>query len=264
MISFFKYHGTGNDFILIDDRKNNYTLSKEIIFRLCDRHFGIGADGLILLRNHSQFDFEMLYYNSDGLPGSMCGNGGRCCVAFAHSLGMIKEHTRFTAFDGPHEAKILSVTPYIVRLHMNDVHDIETGNDFIFLNTGSPHYVIFAEHVNKMDVVTDGRKIRYSDRFRNAGTNVNFVEVRNQEIFVRTYERGVEDETLSCGTGVTASVLAASTRSAEIISGTRVLTPGGMLKVYFQKKDGGFSDVWLEGNAEPVFKGEIKLDSGII
>ena len=257
MIPFVKYHGTGNDFILIDDRKSKYDFKKEDIRNFCDRHFGIGADGLILLRNSNKYDFEMLYYNSDGLEGSMCGNGGRCVTAFAHTLGMIDTKAKFSAFDGVHESQIISVKPYVIKLHMNDVKTIEKNPDFVFLNTGSPHYVCFKDNVNEIDIINEGRKIRYNERFKKEGTNVNFVNVSDSGLFVRTYERGVEDETLSCGTGVTAAVLAASASEKNVKSGCKVQTKGGMLAVFFNLEGNGFSDIWLEGKAEEVFKGEI-------
>ena len=259
MISFIKYHGTGNDFILIDDRQSLHELKTETIRKMCDRHFGIGADGLIQLRNKEGFDFEMLYFNSDGFPGSMCGNGGRCATAFAHSLGLIKEQANFIAFDGPHEAKIISKNPYIVSLHMNDVSNIESNSDFVFLNTGSPHYVCFTDHVANVDVINEGRKIRYNERFKKEGVNVNFVEELEKSLLVRTYERGVEDETLSCGTGVTASVIASVVSGKNISSGCLIHTPGGKLTVHFKQDGKSFSNIWLEGNAEMVFEGEFPI-----
>lgn len=259
MINFIKYHGTGNDFILIDDRHSLHELKTDAIRKFCDRRFGIGADGLIQLRNSKGYDFEMLYFNSDGMPGSMCGNGGRCAIAYAHSLGLIKDSSNFTAFDGPHKAKIISLNPYVISLHMNDVRNIESNQEFIFMNTGSPHYISFIDNVNEIDIVNEGRKIRYNERFKKEGTNVNYVQEKDGALHVRTYERGVEDETLSCGTGVTAAVLAAAYSGRNISSGCVVYTPGGKLTVYFKKDGSGFSDIWLEGKAEKVFMGEIKL-----
>jgi diaminopimelate epimerase len=259
MTRFTKYHGTGNDFILIDDRNSVTDLSTSQIKQMCDRHFGIGADGLIIIRPSAGYDFEMLYYNSDGNRGSMCGNGGRCSVAFAHELGMLKDSTSFLAFDGRHEAKIISTQPYIVSLHMADVKHIESGSDFIFLDTGSPHYVRFQSDVHKLDVLAEGRKIRYGDRFKGEGTNVNFVQPGNEQLFIRTYERGVEDETLSCGTGVTASVIAAAEQEKIFSSPCQVDTPGGRLSVYFRKSGNGYEDVWLEGEVVKVFSGEYLL-----
>lgn len=257
MIEFEKYQGTGNDFVLIDDRKSLHNFSVDMIKRLCDRHFGIGADGIILLREHNHHDFEMLYYNADGLPGSMCGNGGRCAVAYAHKLGLIRNKASFSAFDGAHRAIIKSTDPYIVSLQMNDVSEIESNDGYFFLNTGSPHYVSFGNNVRSKDVVGEGRKIRYNKRFEKEGTNVNFVEPFNDDLFIRTYERGVEGETLSCGTGVTASVIAAS--AAGIISNNSCLveTLGGKLMVNFNKNGNTFSDIWLEGAADFVFSGKL-------
>ena len=257
MIHFYKYQGTGNDFILLDDRNENHSFSSEKIKKLCDRHFGIGADGLILLRNKVGFDFDMLYYNSDGLPGSMCGNGGRCAAAFAHSLGLTTKKINFNAFDGSHQAEILKENPYSVRLHMNDVLKIESNDAFVFLDTGSPHYCCFVKNVNEIDVIHEGRKIRYNERFKKDGVNVNFIEQKGAELLVRTYERGVEAETLSCGTGVTASVVAASFTKKIRGSSCKVVTPGGILHVYFSIESGFYKDIWLEGPAEEVFRGEI-------
>ena len=257
MIRFYKYHGTGNDFILIDDRNKIHSFKTEEIKKICDRHFGIGADGLIQLRSKRGFDFDMLYFNADGLPGSMCGNGGRCVTAFAHTLGIIDKHVHFNAFDGSHNAEILSVKPYNIRLHMMDVMKIENNTSFIFLDTGSPHYCCFVNNVSEIDVEAEGQKIRYNDRFRKDGVNVNFIEQKGNELFVRTYERGVEAETLSCGTGVTASVIAAS--YAKKISGSSCLvaTPGGKLRVDYKMEGEYYNEIWLEGHAELVFQGEI-------
>lgn len=258
---FEKYHGTGNDFILMDDRENKLQLSKEQIEFLCHRRFGIGADGLLLLRSSVSYDFEMVYYNSDGLPGSMCGNGGRCIAAFAFKKGIVKNNMRFIAADGPHEAEIISSDPMEVRLQMSDVSVVEKNSDFYFLDTGSPHVVKFLREIDVLDVVAEGRKVRYNNRFRDKGTNVNFVVDKGAEIFVRTYERGVEDETLSCGTGVTASALAASIMGV-LKSGSEscnVRTPGGLLRVYFKPTETGFNQIYLQGPAQFVFSGSVKL-----
>lgn len=260
-IHFEKYHGTGNDFIIIDDREHKVLLTKDQIENLCDRRFGIGADGLLLLRNKPGHDFEMVYYNSDGLPGSMCGNGGRCIIAFACRLGLIDSSARFLAADGEHEASIISREPMVVRLKMSDVKTVETDSNFYFLNTGSPHVVVFSEHVSEIDIVKEGRMIRYSDQFKVNGTNVNFIEETNGELFVRTYERGVEEETLSCGTGVTAAVLAAVKKGMlnPDLKSCTVRTPGGTLKVYFLRKNEGFEQVFLEGPATLVYKGSVEV-----
>jgi diaminopimelate epimerase len=261
MIPFYKYQGTGNDFIMIDDRISRVEFNSNQVKKLCNRNFGIGADGLILIRELSGFDFEMLYYNSDGLPGSMCGNGGRCAVAFAQFLGIIRKDAHFNAFDGPHRAEITSLDPFIVKLQMSDVNDVEDGKDFVFLNTGSPHYVKFVDSVSDLDVIAEGSSVRYNSRFKKDGTNVNFVKHEDGILNVRTYERGVEGETLSCGTGVTASVLAADFAGFKIASGCKVLTPGGTLLVHFKKNNGAYFDIWLEGPAGMVFSGRINKDT---
>ena len=257
MIHFNKYQGTGNDFILIDDRQSRIRLGVSQVQELCDRRFGIGADGLILIRNKDGFDFEMLYYNSDGNIGSMCGNGGRCAVAFAHAIGIAQTDSNFYAFDGPHKALVISNNPYRIRLQMSDVKFIETGEDFVFMNTGSPHYTVFVNDVKNFDIVAKGRAIRYNERFKSEGTNINFVEKCEGHLFVRTYERGVEDETLSCGTGVTAAALSASILGYVSGSESEMETPGGWLKVYYKRRNDGFEDVWLEGPAQKVFEGVI-------
>jgi diaminopimelate epimerase len=260
MTTFWKYHGTGNDFIMFDDRNEDFPAAEhQYIARLCHRRFGIGADGLILLRNCPGVDFQMLYYNADGHPGSMCGNGARCTVAFAQQLGIIGQQTTFRAPDGPHEALIDS--DGTIRLKMQDVAPAETiGEGDIFLDTGSPHYIRFvgpgSSSLADLDVVTEGRALRGS---RPHGTNVNFVEApmsASQPWQVRTYERGVEDETYSCGTGVTAVALAASGRGTP--SPIRLRTPGGELEVAFDAQaDGSFQNVWLSGPAVLVFEGKL-------
>lgn len=259
-IKFSKYQGTGNDFVILDNRGNEYAdLSNAQVKLLCDRKFGIGADGLMLLNTHPAFDFEMIYYNADGNEGSMCGNGGRCLVKFAYHSGIVKQSYRFIATDGPHDAEIDSNGQ--VKLKMKDVDEISEGDDYSLLNTGSPHYVTFVQDVKSVDVFDEGRKIRYSKTFAKEGVNVNFVEtIDDDTIYVRTYERGVEAETLSCGTGVTASALVAA-HNENGFNGVNVQTPGGSLSVEFSaSKDGNeFSNIWLIGPAELVFKGEIEV-----
>lgn len=258
IIEFFKYQGTGNDFILLDNRKKDIELSNEQVKFLCDRHFGIGADGLMLLENEISYDFKMVYYNSDGNLSSMCGNGGRCITAFAKKLQIIGNKARFLAVDGPHDVLISEDG---VALKMQDVKAIEKGDDFFFLNTGSPHYVKTVNQIETFPVVEEGRNIRNSERFAAEGTNVNFIERYDDYLYVRTYERGVENETLSCGTGVTAAALvAASTNLSTEKNSCAIKTPGGLLKVKFDRVlENTFYNIWLEGPAEFVFKGTIEL-----
>ena len=255
-MKFYKYQGTGNDFVMIDNRLGEWDdLSIENIQKLCDRRFGIGADGLIKINSAKGVDFEVDYYNSDGSK-SFCGNGARCSVAFAHFLDMIEDKTTFTAIDGIHEAEIKNG---IVKLKMGDVSNINTvGNDFV-LNTGSPHYVKYVEMLNNYNVYKTGNEIRNSETYKKEGINVNFVEkLSDKELFVRTYERGVEDETYSCGTGVTAVALTFMKNNNQTFVGVKVM--GGQLKVYAEKDGEGFKNIWLEGPAVQVFKGDINLD----
>lgn len=257
-LNFFKYQGTGNDFIIIDDRSEKIQLTKNQIQKICKRYFSIGADGLIMLRKKKGYDFEMIYYNSDGNLGSMCGNGGRCIVAFSNFIGNTnKKEVFFWAADGEHQAIINDDN---VLLKMNDVKEIESKKNNYYLNTGSPHYVSFVKHLNLIDVWNKGRKIRYNTRFYKEGTNVNFVQIiGNNNLMVKTYERGVEDETLSCGTGVTASALAYAELHKKKKGTVNILTSGGKLKVTFQKKGDGYTDIFLEGPAELTFSGEITI-----
>jgi len=254
---FHKYHGTGNDFIIIDNRDLKFNRTDNaLIARLCHRHFGIGADGLMLLQNKTGYDFEMVYYNADGNESSMCGNGGRCITEFARTLGLIKTEAHFFAIDGNHHAIIKQG---YISLKMNDVKAVEVNANFAFLNTGSPHYVAFVNDVTKYNVADQGRKIRNSERFIAEGTNVNFIEKQYNDLFVRTYERGVEAETLSCGTGVTAAALVAALRSVSTTqTHCDIKTLGGKLTVKFTRHaDNSFTDIWLEGPATFIFKGEV-------
>ena len=258
-LQFYKYQGTGNDFVLIDNRKNEIELTFEQIKFLCNRRFGIGADGLMLLELEPGVDFKMIYFNSDGNSSSMCGNGGRCITAFAKHLGIIIDKAKFIAVDGVHEAIIDE--DETVSLKMQDVKTIEIGDNFFYLNTGSPHYVKLINDVQNFDVVTNGKNIRYNERFTEEGTNVNFIEKINDELVVRTYERGVEDETLSCGTGVTAAAIVAA---LEGISNSKnnclIKTLGGNLEVTFEKVlTQNFYNIWLKGPAQKVFDGIINL-----
>ncbi|UII27828.1 diaminopimelate epimerase [Fulvivirga maritima] len=256
-IDFYKYQATGNDFILIDNRDPQLELTKEEIVFLCDRKFGIGSDGLILIQNHEEYDFEMVFYNPDSSQ-SLCGNGSRCAVNFAKFLGIIDSTTNFLAFDGAHFAEILDNGE--VRLKMSDVQNVRLMADGIFVDTGSPHLIKYVINIDNYRVYDEGKAIRNGGLFKSAGVNVNFVEITGaDEIFVRTYERGVENETLSCGTGVTAAALASSTK--ELNSPIKVNTKGGNLSVEFNKnEDMSFSDVYLLGPAKEVFKGSIELD----
>ncbi len=253
-MSFYKYHGTGNDFILFDNRSNEYSFTNEQVAAMCHRRFGIGADGLMLLEQAVGYDFRMVYYNADGNESSMCGNGGRCIVAFARLLGIITNEASFAAIDGPHKATIQE--DGIVHLHMQDVTNIETHDGYCVLNTGSPHYVKWVNDVAHTDVYNEGRAIRNLPEFAPGGINANFVQVTGNSLRVRTYERGVEDETYSCGTGVTAAAIAATGTATGIFS-TRISTPGGELAVSFVKHSPGTAEnVVLSGSATFVFHGD--------
>ena len=258
-IKFYKYQGTGNDFVVLDNRSGNFRLTNDQVRRLCDRRFGIGADGLMMLNEKSGYDFEMKYYNADGKEGSMCGNGARCIVKFAYHLGIHKERYKFTAYDGEHEAEI--DTDGIISLKMNDVTHVRKFHSDYILNTGSPHYIKMVNDVMDLDVYKKGHEIRYSKEFEQEGINVNFVEQMDEadKIFVRTYERGVEDETLSCGTGVTAAALVCW-HNENGFNEVEVRTTGGLLSVEFDKiNDSGFTNIWLCGPAEKVFEGTVEI-----
>ncbi|TBN04399.1 diaminopimelate epimerase [Hyunsoonleella flava] len=253
---FYKYQGTGNDFVMIDNRQQNFDKNNaKLVADLCDRRFGIGGDGLILLENHNEYDFKMVYYNADGNESTMCGNGGRCLVAFAKQLGVISNKAVFEAIDGLHHAEI---DGDIVRLQMQDVPVIDKKENHVFLDTGSPHHVQFEDAISDFDIKTKGAAIRYGAPYNEEGSNVNFVKkISNNAFRLRTYERGVEDETLSCGTGATAVAIAMhalnETKSHEI----DLKVEGGELKVSFDVEDGIYKNVWLIGSANFVFEGEI-------
>lgn len=259
-LHFYKYQGTGNDFIILDNRKGEYSnLNTQQINFLCHRRFGIGADGLMLLNLKNGYDFEMKYYNADGRESSMCGNGGRCLVKFAYHLGIHKNTYLFTAKDGDHEAEIdLDGT---VSLKMRDVEEIRHINGDYVLDTGSPHYIKIVNDLESIDVFKNGRSIRNSELFKKEGINVNFVEQRkDDEIAVRTYERGVEDETFSCGTGVTAAALACYHNETGF-NDVMVITKGGKLNVEYDRVDDrSYINIWLSGPAEKVFEGNIELE----
>lgn len=258
-LTFYKYQGTGNDFVMIDNRTNSFPKNNtKLVAFLCDRKFGIGADGLILLENHEKYDFKMKYYNSDGNESSMCGNGGRCLVAFAKQLQVIQSKAEFEAIDGYHFATVDENG--IVFLKMKDVSDIKVFENHTFLNTGSPHHVELVSELSSFDVKNRGSQIRYSNLYGKEGSNINFVkQIESDKFAVRTYERGVEDETLSCGTGVTAVAIAMYNSKLTEANKVKLNVEGGSLEVSFNEKNGKFTDVFLIGPAKFVFKGEIEI-----
>lgn len=256
-MTFYKYQGTGNDFVIVDNRSQliDQKDSKRI-GTICNRRFGIGADGFILLENDENADFKMVYYNADGNESTMCGNGGRCIVAFAKFLNIIENETEFIAIDGLHKAKIENG---LVHLQMQDVSKIESFENYMFLDTGSPHHVELVSELKDFEVKSNGARIRNGAPYNEAGSNVNFVEQLSAEKFaVRTYERGVEDETLSCGTGVTAVALAMHKSGKTKADQISLQTQGGPLNVTFSPNDNGYDNIWLIGPAEQVFKGEVE------
>ena len=255
--TFAKYQGTGNDFVMIDNRQNSFPKNNfKLIEKLCDRRFGIGADGLILLENDVETDFKMVYFNSDGNQSSMCGNGGRCLVAYAKNLGVIEEVTTFLAVDGLHHATILDNG--LVSLQMKNVSNVNIADDYVFLNTGSPHHVLLVDELENYDVKTNGAAIRYSELYGKDGSNVNFVQQISENHFaLRTYERGVEDETLSCGTGATAVAIAMNVMGKTNAQHIFLDVKGGKLEVLFTKAGNQFTNVILKGPATFVFEGEI-------
>src|ERR1700733_5074370 len=259
-IHFYKYQGAGNDFIMVDNRKNTVDHHHpELISRLCDRRFGIGGDGVLFLQDKEGYDFEMIYYNADGQPSSMCGNGGRCIVAFAKYLGIIDAETTFLAVDGPHYAKI-SASGDWVSLQMIDVDTISMDGDAYVLNTGSPHYITLTENLRDKDVYRDGYAIRNNDTYKTEGININFAEPNGSGYFVRTFERGVEDETYACGTGVTAVALAMAKHNHQSGSiNTPIKVLGGDLNIRFNYDGDRFTGIFLEGPAVKVFEGDWEL-----
>jgi diaminopimelate epimerase len=259
-IKFYKYQGAGNDFILVDNRDNAVnSLDKQSVASLCDRRFGIGGDGLMLLENEPGFDFKMVYYNADGNEGSMCGNGGRCIVAFAKQLDIITNTTKFLATDGVHHAKISEEGNW-VSLQMIDVNEVANDGEAYVLNTGSPHYVKLTGNLEVKDVYNEGYAIRNNPTYKQEGINVNFVEKTDDGYFVRTFERGVENETYACGTGVTAVALAMAKhnhQTGNITTPIKVL--GGDLNIRFDHDGDVFTNIFLEGPAKLVFEGTIDL-----
>lgn len=258
-MEFWKYQGAGNDFIMIDDRQNAFDENNQkLIEHLCDRRFGIGADGLILLRMTKDNQLEMVYFNSDGRTSSMCGNGGRCFASFAHFLGLVQNNKlEFLAIDGLHEAEL---EDNLVNLKMIDVLSFEKLGEDFYLDTGSPHYVSKVSDLKNLDIINEAHKIRYNSRFKTQGTNVNFVDFGKEFIEVRTYERGVENETLACGTGVTAVALVAELVGKNTGLGmSKIKAQGGDLEVSYSKENESFRNVWLKGPAVQVFKGELDI-----
>ena len=258
-ITFDKYEGTGNDFVMIDNRNDFFPKNDiKLIAQLCDRRFGIGADGLILLENDSNSEFKMVYYNSDGNQSTMCGNGGRCIVAYAKKLNIIKSSATFMAIDGIHHATVSEENS--VSLQMKDVNFVKLEPNYSFLDTGSPHHIEMVSKISTIDVKSKGAAIRYSAIYDPAGTNVNFVEQINEDTFsIRTYERGVEDETLSCGTGATAVAIAMNFSGKTNLNNITINVQGGKLEVSFDKNDSHYSNVSLKGPATFVFQGKINI-----
>jgi diaminopimelate epimerase len=253
-LSFYKYQGTGNDFVITTDI---YKVTANQIKQICDRKFGIGADGLIVMRKESNLNFDMMYYNADGSE-SFCGNGSRCAVMHAKLLGWIENECTFESNDGPHDARIEDDT---VFLKMHDVDMVLVEDEGYMMNTGSPHYIAYTETLEELDLLTAAHAIRYSDRFAEIGININYLEAKNGVLYIRTYERGVEDETLSCGTGVTAAAIAhyLEQDSSQKRFSQKIQTKGGPLMVSFDKKAKTFENIFLSGPAVMVYKGEIVL-----
>ncbi len=254
--TFYKYQGTGNDFVIIDNRQGIFDKENTaLVAKLCDRRFGIGADGLILLEDDDVTDFRMVYYNSDGNESTMCGNGGRCLVAFANKIGVIGNTASFIAIDGIHSAVIENNE---VQLQMQDVSNVQDHQTHVFLDTGSPHHVELKNDLASLDIQQEGATIRYGAPYNEEGSNVNFVEKIDSKTFqVRTYERGVEGETLSCGTGVTAVGIAMNYLGETVNNMVTLKTKGGDLKVSFERENSSFHNVWLIGPATFVYKGEV-------
>lgn len=256
-INFFKYQATGNDFVMINGFERDINLSAEQIRFLCDRHFGIGSDGLIILRQDKETDFFMDFYNPDGSQAGFCGNGGRCSVVMASDIGIIQKDTHFRARDGLHDAQVLENSQ--VSLRLRDVCEFKDFGKEIYVNTGTHHAVVFLDEIDNQDIVQIARPIRYSARYGPEGANVNFVQITGKaQIKVRTYEKGVEDETLSCGTGITASALVSAWKHG-FDSPVEVQAKGGKLLVFFDRKGKCFEKIYLQGPAKKVFAGEIEI-----
>ncbi len=257
-VAFSKYHGAGNDFIIIDNRQKQFVATQSVVNELCKQHTGIGADGLILLESDPTNDFSMRYFNSDGSESTMCGNGGRCIAMFARRIGLATSKMCFTGIDGNHNA--LVIDSETVSLQMKDVEEIEHDDDYFLLDTGSPHYVCFVENVQRVDVATEGRFIRNTFASAKGGVNVNFVQILNEGIKVRTFERGVEAETLSCGTGSVAAAIATEVWFTQGLEEYKIQTLGGLLQVRFQKiNQNTFRNIWLTGPVKNVYDGIVNI-----
>ena len=254
-LNFSKYQGTGNDFILVDDRDQSFPASNQLVQKLCDRRFGIGADGLILIQNHPKLDYRMVYFNSDGSQ-SLCGNGSRCGFAFAQSLGMVDQHATFETTDGIHQIKQEGEK---INFQLFDVQQLKKINEKEwFIDTGSPHHIVISDDVSSENIVSEGREIRnHPDYSRHNGTNVNFAQLLQDRVKIRTYERGVEDETLSCGTGATAVGIMAGKLGFK--SPVHIQTTGGELSVSFKQEGDQFTEIWLAGPAKKVFEGSVTI-----
>jgi diaminopimelate epimerase len=259
VINFYKYQGAGNDFVLTDNREKSFPVKIDTIEKICNRRFGVGADGLILLEDSGDADFSMRYFNADGKESTMCGNGGRCIVAFAYKLGLIGTKTIFSASDGLHEATFSE--PDKVALKMADVSRVNKMPEGYFVDTGSPHLVRFVTELDKTDVYKEGKQLRYDKKLSQNGLNVNFVSLIDKgKLQIRTYERGVEDETYACGTGSVAAALSATEKEEGLFNEYELKAKGGNLKVSFDKNpDRSFSNIWLTGPAVFVFKGEWEI-----
>jgi len=257
-IQFAKYHGAGNDFVIIDNRANTFTPTTELVKHLCNRHFGIGADGLMLIENNATLDFRMRYFNSDGNESTMCGNGGRCIVHYAKKLNLTSDTPKFMGIDGEHEA--LFIEDDLINLKMKDVLSFTANDDFYFIDTGSPHYVCYVEDINEVNVNEEGAKIRSTYNVEQGGTNVNFVQISDELLLIRTFERGVEAETLACGTGAVASAIASHHFLEDEENTIKIKAIGGILSVSFNKtSEFEYTNIWLSGPVKHVFNGIISL-----
>lgn len=254
-LRFTKYQGTGNDFVVIDNREDVFPRNDlSLIRRLCDRRFGIGADGLMLIQSSAEQDFRMIYFNADGSE-SLCGNGSRCSIHFANAIGLINDSTRFITTDGVHQAFLKNGW---VHFQLHDINHVVKKEHDYFIENGSPHHVRIVKDIDQLDVVQEGREIRYAEDYKPGGTNVNFMEFKKGGgIKVRTYERGVENETLSCGTGVTAAAIVAALEGST--SPVSIETKGGNLEVSFEREGDTFRHVYLAGPATKVYEGTIEI-----